>query len=242
MSGGRWQLVLSCEHGGNLVPKDYKQLFAGAGEVLNSHRGYDLGIAPFARRLAEYFQLPLEIADVTRLLVELNRSPGHPGLFSAYSAVLSPAQKDEVLELFYFPHRKRVSERIDRCVAEGGRVCHISLHSFTPELNGKLRDADIGLLYDSQRALEKDFCQRWQRRLENNAGSFRVRRNYPYRGATDAFVTFLRNRYPRDSYLGVELELNQKWPVAGGDGWEGLQALVIESLWSAWLHWIGLDS
>ncbi len=238
MSGEHWQLVLSCEHGGNRVPQGYEELFAGAGQVLDSHRGYDLGIAPFARRLAEHFQLPLDIADVTRLLVELNRSPGHPGLFSVYSASLSLAQKDDVLERFYFPHRKRVRERIDRCVAEGGRVCHISLHSFTPELNGELRNADIGLLYDPQRSLEKDFCQRWQRDLVENDKSFRVRRNYPYRGAADAFVTSLRKRYPPDSYLGLELELNQKWPVAGGIGWERLQTVVSSSLERVWLSWI----
>ncbi len=237
MSGGRWQLVLSCEHGGNRVPQGYEELFAGAGQVLDSHRGYDLGIAPFARRLAEHFQLPLDIADVTRLLVELNRSPGHPALFSAYSASLDPGQRQEVLDTYYFPHRDRVTARIDRLMADGHRICHISLHSFTPELNGELRNADIGLLYDPQRPLEKGFCQRWQRELEKNDDSFRVRRNYPYRGAADAFVTALRKRYPHDSYLGIELELNQKWPVAVGEEWQQLQHSLITSLERLWLAW-----
>ena len=183
------------------------------------------------------FSCPLDIADVTRLLVELNRSPGHPALFSAYSASLSPVQKGEVLEKFYHPHRRQVSERIDRCVADRCRVCHISLHSFTPELNGELRNADIGLLYDPQRPLEKDFCQRWQKELKSNAAPFRVRRNYPYRGAADALVTALRKRYPRDSYLGIELELNQKWPVAGGEEWQQLQHSLITSLERLWLAW-----
>ena len=33
-------------------------------------------------------------------------------------------------------------------MSRGRRVIHISSHSFTPELNGKVRRADVGLLYD----------------------------------------------------------------------------------------------
>ena len=32
-------------------------------------------------------------------------------------------------------------------MARGRRVIHISSHSFTPELDGKVRSADVGLLY-----------------------------------------------------------------------------------------------
>ena len=43
-----WRLLLSCEHGGNRVPPEYGELFADAEAVLQTHRGYDIGILPFS--------------------------------------------------------------------------------------------------------------------------------------------------------------------------------------------------
>ncbi|PLX97483.1 MAG: N-formylglutamate amidohydrolase [Desulfuromonas sp.] len=216
-----WRLLLSCEHGGNRVPPEYATLFQEADEVLASHRGYDIGVAPFARRLAQELSAPLYLADVTRLLVELNRSPGHPALFSEFSRELDKLQRRELLAAYYQPHRERVISAIERIMATGGRVLHLSLHSFTPELHGEVRNADIGLLYDPQRPNELALCRAWQAQLRS--GTWRIRRNYPYRGTADGFIPWLRRRYPAAVYCGVELEINQRWPLAGGDDWETLQ-------------------
>lgn len=231
-----WQLIFSCEHGSNRVPPEYAELFGAAREVLSTHRGYDLGIAPFARRLAEALGVPLTLAQVTRLLVELNRSPGHPALFSEFSRELPEKERHRLIERYYYPYRQEVTERIEAIVADGGAVCHISLHSFNPELNGEVRKADIGLLYDPRRALERRFCSLWQQLLTERQGRFRVRRNYPYRGVADAFVTALRRRFPASAYLGLELEVNQKWPLQGGEAWAELQTLIQQSLSSLPLY------
>ena len=37
----RW--LLTCEHGGNQVPEPWRERFAGAQDVLASHRGWDRG-------------------------------------------------------------------------------------------------------------------------------------------------------------------------------------------------------
>lgn len=232
-----WQLIFSCEHGDNQVPTEYAELFSAAEGVLSTHRGYDLGIAPFARRLAEAFGVPLSLAEVTRLLVELNRSPGHPALFSEFSRVLPEKERRRLLERYYYPYRQEVIKRIEKIVADGKAVCHLSLHSFTPELNGELRKADIGLLYDPRRGLEKHFCSLWQQLLTEQQGRFQVRRNYPYRGTADAHVTALRRRFPASAYLGLELEVNQKWPLQGGEAWAELQKLLQQSFSSLWTIW-----
>ncbi|MDF1614849.1 N-formylglutamate amidohydrolase [Desulfurivibrio dismutans] len=225
-----WQLILSCEHGSNRVPPEYAELFGAAREVLATHRGYDLGIAPLAGRLAEVLGVPLSLAPVTRLLVELNRSPGHPELFSEFSRGLPEKERHRLMERYYYPYRQEVTERIEAIIAAGGAVCHISLHSFTPELNGEVRQTDIGLLYDPRRVLERRFCSQWKHLLTERQGKFRVRRNYPYRGVADALVTSLRRRFPASAYLGLELEVNQKWPLQGGEAWVELQTLIQQSL------------
>lgn len=230
MSEYSWQLFLSCEHGGNRVPPEYAGLFAGAGGVLQTHRGCDIGIAAFARRVAQELDAPLQRAEVTRLLVDLNRAPGHQALFSEYSRPLPERERERLLARWYHPYRETVNEKIGQILAGGGKVCHISLHSFTPELNGTVRNADIGLLYDPRRTLERRFCLAWQQRLESAGEGWHVRRNYPYRGVTDSLISFQRRRRPADRYLGLELELNQRWPLKGGTDWKRLQQLVIESL------------
>lgn len=225
-----WTLLLSCEHGGNRVPVRWRNLFSGAETVLETHRGYDLGIGPFARWLARELGAPLQLAEVTRLLVELNRSPGHPGLFSEFSRKLGPDQREALLEQHYHPYRKAMVDRIDQVLTARGRVCHLSLHSFTPVLKGEERNADVGLLYDPLRRLEMEFCRYWQTQIVSRGEGWRVRRNYPYRGIMDSFVVLLRRLFPEDVYLGIELELNQRWPLQGGECWGRLQALIRDTL------------
>ena len=230
MDDVRCALLLSCEHGGNRVPEPWQPLLAGQEELLASHRGYDPGVAGFARWLAAQLRAPLHLADVTRLLVELNRSPGHPGLFSAFTRPLDRLERERLLQLYYHPYRTAVERHIAQLLTVHDQVCHVSLHTFTPELDGVVRTADIGLLYDPQRTREKTFCRDWQETIARRADGWRVRRNYPYRGAADSFVTHLRRRFPADSYLGFELELNQRWPQQGGEPWRQLQCLIRDTL------------
>jgi len=232
-----WRLLLSCEHGGNRVPPEYEELFAGAEAILQTHRGYDIGIAPFARRLAKDLQAPLQLAEVTRLLVDLNRSPAHPALFSEFSRQLGKRERERMLADYYHPYRKALIGQIEKQLAVGRNVCHVSLHSFTPELNGKVRNADIGLLYDPRRTLERRFSLIWREELLGSGAGWRVRRNYPYRGAADSLVTCLRRRYPEESYLGMELELNQSWPLRGSTDWERLQQLLSTTLKMTLAKW-----
>ena len=223
-------LLLSCEHGGNQVPEPWQPLFLGQEELLASHRGYDLGIAGFARGLASQLQAPLHLAEVTRLLVELNRSPGHPMLYSEFTRSLPRHERNRLLERYYHPYREAVVRQIEALLENHDRVCHVSLHSFTPEWNGEVRNADIGLLYDPQRPREKNFCLNWQKNMVQREEGWTVRRNYPYRGTMDGLVTLLRRRFAADRYLGFELELNQRWPLQGGERWQKLQALIRDSL------------
>jgi len=202
--------VFSCEHGGNRVPPAYARLFASAAAraALASHRGFDLGAAAIARRLAADFDQKAHVHAVTRLLVEPNRSPRHPALFSPWSMGLDAAARQALLARHYFPHRRQVEEALRVELARAEQVVHVAVHSFTPVFGGLARRAGVGLLYDPARPAEADLARRWQRELGARLPGVLIRRNYPYRGATDGFPTFLRRTLgPR--YLGFELELNQ---------------------------------
>jgi hypothetical protein len=75
--------IITCEHGGNRIPTPYRLLFRGQGALLDSHRGYDPGSLVMAKALASACRAPLVASTTSRLLIDLNRSIGHPQLFSA---------------------------------------------------------------------------------------------------------------------------------------------------------------
>jgi len=60
-----------------------------------------------------------------------------------------------------------------------------------------------------------------------------VRRNYPYAGKSDGLTAFLRRRFPAEVYIGIELEINQKYVLSGGRRWRAFRERVIESLCQA---------
>lgn len=220
-----FNILLTCEHGGNDVPAEYQHLFEDARHVLETHRGWDIGILPFAEEMARHLKAPLISSTVSRLLVELNRSLGHPQLFSEFSERLPKVARQELLEKYYFPHREMVGHAVKRAL-EYGRVFHITVHSFTPELNGQVRNADITFLYDYRRPEERIVSTEWQKQLESKLG-VKVRRNYPYRGHTDGLTTSMRKHWNASEYIGICIEVNQKhlshgypefWPNVVSDG------------------------
>jgi predicted N-formylglutamate amidohydrolase len=228
------RIILSCEHGGHRIPAAYRPLFAGQQELLATHRGYDIGILSFARFLARELEAPLHAAEVSRLLVDLNRSQRSPTLFSEISRQLPAAERAAILRRYYDPYR----EAVTRSVAEGlrgGRVLHLSVHSFTPELRGVVRRADIGLLYDPARPAEAEFCRRWQAAIIRLDPALRVRRNYPYRGVSDCLVSTLRRQFAGERYLGLEIEVNQKLPQDEPGRLHHVQRVLLDSLRAATL-------
>jgi predicted N-formylglutamate amidohydrolase len=225
--------VITCEHGGNRIPARYLPLFRRRRTLLDSHRGYDPGALVMARTLASAFGAPLVISTVSRLLIDLNRSIGHARLFSEVTRNLPADARSQIVERYYRPHRVQVEGLVTQAVSCGRRVTHISSHSFTPVLNGIVRGADVGLLYDPARHRETTLCACWKAALAATEPRLRVRRNYPYAGKGDGLTAHLRRTFPPESYVGVELEVNQRLVFAGGHSWTALRRALIDSLRAA---------
>jgi predicted N-formylglutamate amidohydrolase len=225
--------LITCEHGGNRVPAAYRRLFRGGRALLDSHRGYDPGALVMARALARAFRAPLVSSTVSRLLVDLNRSIGHAQLFSDATRSAPAKLRAKIVEQHYRPYRVRVERLVRQSVSRGRRVIHISSHSFTPELDGKVRRADVGLLYHPGRHGEAELCARWKASLAAFAPELRVRRNYPYAGKGDGLTSHLRLRFPSKAYVGIELEINQSIVLPAGRRWTILRRALIDSLRAA---------
>jgi predicted N-formylglutamate amidohydrolase len=222
--------IITCEHGGNRIPAPYRQLFRGQRALLDSHRGYDPGSLVMSKALASAFAAPLVASTVSRLLIDLNRSIGHPQLFSAVTRAAPARTRAQIFEQHYRPYRMQVERLIGRAVARGHRVIHISSHSFTAELDGRVRGADVALLYHPGRRREAEVCGRRKETLAALAPELRVRRNYPYAGKGDGLTSHLRVRFAQCDYVGIELEVNQGIVFAAGRRWMALRRMLIDSL------------
>ncbi len=203
------RLLITCEHAGRRVPARYAPLFAPHRAILETHRGYDPGALPLARALAKALDAPLVAHHLTRLLADVNRSPHNPAVFSEITRTLPASELRAILAKYHTPHREAVRTLAKELIAGGAQVIHIGVHSFTPKLRGRVRNAELGLLYDPARPPEKRLCAAWCNAMREAWPGARVRMNYPYRGASDGLTTTLRRAFSARDYLGIELEVNQ---------------------------------
>jgi predicted N-formylglutamate amidohydrolase len=200
--------VITCEHAGNTIPEPYAHLFETAYDEIQSHLGWDPGAREIGAFLAQHLEAPFYKCEATRLLVEPNRSLHSESLFSKFVQSLNPAERDEVLNQFYFPYRSAVEDWV---LASDRPIVHISVHTFTPVFRNVVRDVDVGLLFDPARTAEAGFCASWLNELKQIAPGLRVRFNEPYKGTDDGFTTYLRTKFPDQEYLGIEIEVSQRF-------------------------------
>ena len=228
-----FSFIVSCEHASAAVPDEYAETLSAAAALMPTHRASDLGALKAARQLAGALQAPLLAGEVTRLLVDLNRSASNPRVFSPFSRQLSRRERATLLARHHEPHRLAVRAAVH---AAPPPVLHLAIHSFTPVLHGQRRRADIGLLYDPRRPAEKALATSLQAALKQVAPDLKVRRNYPYRGASDGLATWLRRQFGPQTYLGLEIELNQADWNPACQAWRSLPEQLIQALLAVFLR------
>jgi predicted N-formylglutamate amidohydrolase len=209
------KLVLTCEHASNALPSTYKTHFKDYKHRLQTHEGYDIGAFEVFKTL-EHFAHFSYYYPWSRLLIEVNRSLKHPYLFSSISKPFDDNERELLVTEFYKPYRYQIQKEIEKLIGRGELVLHLSVHSFTPILNGNERSAEIGILYNPQRSAEKEFSVKLQKELKQQFPQYKIRKNYPYLGLADGFTTSLRKQFKKN-YLGIELEINQKLLKKGDD-------------------------
>lgn len=202
------RLMLSCEHAVDTIPPAYERLFLQQKTVLATHRAIDFGAANIAEHLRQHFGCDYVSAEVSRLLIDCNRSLNNRACFSEFTKTLTMVEKQELIAHYYQPYRDAVETKIKTLIQRGAQVLHISCHSFTPVFNDVKRNTDIGLLYDPHHHGEKEVARLWHKLLHQQ-DNYLTRLNYPYRGVSDGFTSYLRKHYAEKDYLGFELEINQ---------------------------------
>lgn len=208
-------VVLSCEHASNRVPVRFDNLGLDV-RALCSHIAWDIGAREVTRSFARALGCNAYEGRWSRLVADLNRSANHRKVIAESSfGVEVPGncgidleERARRIETYWRPYRDAVESDVRAAIARAGLCVHLSVHSFTPEVDGHVRNADVGILFDPRRRREADLARRWA--LGIAAAGLRVRLNYPYRGTADGLCKALRERLPASAYVGVEIELNQR--------------------------------
>ena len=96
------------------MPAALRALFRGQKDLSSSHRAYDRGAWLVAKNLATHFQTPLFGAEVSRLVIDHNRSLHHQALHSKEVLHLESKHREDLIKRYYIPFRTRVYEAIER--------------------------------------------------------------------------------------------------------------------------------
>ena len=197
--------MLTCEHASNCLPAVFKK--AVPADVLKTHRAYDIGAAQVFRKLVKFAKPEFSCeGKYSRLFVDLNRTITNK---SAFSDFLRNNESAKTQATAYWNEYRTAIEKFVKANAKK-EIVHLGIHSFTPVLNGKVRNADIGILYDPSRPQERAYANVIKAEIKRLHPEMKVRFNYPYKGTSDGLTTTLRKKFgPR--YAGLEIEINQKF-------------------------------
>jgi len=207
-----FKLMITCEHASNELPARVKDLRISQ-EDLDSHRGYDIGAFAVYEELVSKFKPDFYSSGrYSRLFVDLNRSLRNNKFASPAGIAYHESYWGEV-EKFVAQNLHEKECALPEKLPASPAIVHLAIHSFTPILDGRTRNADIGILYDPCRPAECKIADIIVAEIRIRFPQYKVRRNYPYQGKTDGLCTALRKKFdPHKTgcYVGFEIEINQK--------------------------------
>ncbi|MDZ7658550.1 N-formylglutamate amidohydrolase [Fodinibius sp.] len=225
------QLIITCEHAGNEVPEEFHHLFEDNPEILETHRGIDIGALELTNAISDRLNKEPYLNTVTRLLVDLNRSTQSPTLFSEFTREQPLHVREQIFEKYYQPHREKIKEKVSEIISNGEQAIHVGIHTFTPIWKDEEREVDVGFLFDPRSKAEQHFCYLWRHELNQRSLELRLKMNEPYRGSMDGFTTYLRRQFSDDNYLGLEIEVNQRFTKSSmEEEWKQLKEDIGKSL------------
>jgi predicted N-formylglutamate amidohydrolase len=151
---GRSLFLLLGDHAGNRVPERLGQLGLPDAD-LQRHIALDLGVSQLGARLAASLDAPFVEQRYSRLVIDCNRALGSAGSIAANSdgtdvpgnAGLTQAQGEERAREIFVPYHDAITELLTRREQQGAMSIIVSLHSFTPRMDGVARPWQVGVLH-----------------------------------------------------------------------------------------------
>lgn len=217
---GTSQILLVCDHASQKVPLKLADLGLPA-EEFERHIAYDIGAEAITRLLSEGLDARAVLAGYSRLVLDLNRPPGHPQAIPEVSdGTRVPANQDlgenkvdQRIQALFDPYHEAIGHSMAHLWKRGPAPVLFSVHSFTPHFEDQERPWDVGILWKRDPRLAVPLMERLRAR------GLTVGDNEPY--------SALEMAYTIDAHAGaaglatcvIEIRQDQVSDQSGIDHW-----------------------
>ena len=203
-------VLLVCDHASNRFPRSLGTMGLDYLDRV-SHVALDIGASSVSEAVAENLGATAVLCQYSRLIVDCNRNLIDESAFLNYSdGVEIPGnhnlqnhEKEKRASEIYWPYHNAIKDQSVRLKKHGIDPVVISIHSFTPVMNGEDRKWEIGVLWDKDPVTAEIFLTRLV-----EAGYF-VGDNKPYSGKDPEDFTI---DYHAEStglpHVGIEISQN----------------------------------
>lgn len=206
---GAAPVLLVCDHASHFIPPALDGLGLSEAELCR-HIAWDIGIAEVTKGLARRLDAPAVLSHFSRLVVDPNRDTGDDTLVPAVSdgvtvpgnqALPAAARAARIAE-FHAPYHAAVERALAAAVQRHKTPALVSMHSFTPVMDGIERPWQIGILWDHDGRLPLPLMETLRAR------GIAVGDNQPYSGRDVQGYT-LRLHAESRGLLNVLIEVRQ---------------------------------
>ncbi len=160
-------VLLVCDHASNRFPRSLGTLGLDYLDRV-SHIALDIGANAVAEALADNLGATAVLCQYSRLIVDCNRELIDNSAFLECSDGvdvpgnhhLQESEKEKRASEIYWPYHNAIKNQIARLKKQGIDPVVISIHSFTPVMNGNDREWEIGVLWDKDSLTAEIFLTR----------------------------------------------------------------------------------
>ncbi|HJM91181.1 MAG: N-formylglutamate amidohydrolase [Alphaproteobacteria bacterium] len=176
--------LIICDHASRHIPEELEDLGLSE-EQLSRHIAWDIGAGEVAGRLATLLDAPAVLCGTSRLVVDCNRPFGEAssipessdGVAVPGNAKLALSERQRRMDRYFHPYHDEIDRRIHGHDQQSQAPALISVHSFTPEMDGFQRPWHVGVLWDQDQRMATPVIRELRRNPDLLVGE-----NEPYNG------------------------------------------------------------
>ena len=206
---GGGPLLVTAEHASNRVPAPLRTT-ASDRFWLETHWGYDIGVRTTCRELVRLTGSQAVMARFSRLVCDPNRAPGTAdfvrveveGTPLSFNRKVDETEVRRRVEAFHTPYHRAIDAALRARLGQDRDVLLLSVHSFTPVWNHRVRTMDLGILASRHEAVASRLAR------FTRAAGFETAINEPY-SALDGLIYAAERHGETHGVVYLELELNQ---------------------------------
>lgn len=227
-------LLLICDHASNKVPMALNNLGL-PDHVLRDHIAWDIGAAAVVHKVAVRLGCCAMLTGFSRLVVDCNRQPGDPGSVPAVSddviipgnQNLSEAAEVARVETFSAPYHHAITDQVAHLWRQGVPPALFSVHSFTPQMGGRKRPWDAGVLWNRDPRIAIPLLNALRIHADLNIGD-----NEPYSGKDIAYTIDRHGGAAGLPNCAIEIRQDLIGNAVGVDKWAVLLANALDQILS----------